>query len=244
MSVLTSAAAAVQVAGLRKRFGRLQVLDGVDAVIPRGRATAVVGPNAAGKSTLIKCLLGLVRPDAGDIRIEGEPVGGDPAYRRRIGYMPQGAPFPENLRGREILRLLQGLRPGAATDEDLLHRFALADQLDKPIRTLSGGTRQKLNAVVAFLFRPSLVILDEPTAGLDPVASGVLKEKIRALTAEGVTVMLTSHVLGEIEELADEVIFLVEGRVEFQGTMETLRRTTGEQRLERAVARLMRTRVA
>lgn len=244
MSRLTGEEPTVQIDGVRKHFGRLQVLDGVDAVIPRGRATAIVGPNAAGKSTLIKCLLGLVRPDAGAILVHGEAVGADPAYRRDIGYMPQGAPFPENLTGHEILRLLRGLRPGAATDDDLLHRFQLEPQLGKPIRTLSGGTRQKLNAVVAFLFRPALVVLDEPTAGLDPLASGVLKEKIREATEQGVTVILTSHILNEIEELADEVIFLVEGRVHFQGTMETLRRTTGEQRLERAVARLMRARVA
>lgn len=244
MTRLTSEAAAVQVAGVRKRFGRLQVLDGVDAVVPRGRATAIVGPNAAGKSTLIKCLLDLVRPDEGEILINGAPVGTDPAYRRTIGYMPQGAPFPENLHGHEILRLLRALRPGTDTDDDLLHRFQLASELRKPVRNLSGGTRQKLNAVVAFLFRPALVILDEPTAGLDPLASGVLKEKIQEATASGVTVILTSHILNEIEELADEVVFLVEGRVHFQGTMETLRRTTGEQRLERAVARLMRARIA
>jgi Cu-processing system ATP-binding protein len=132
----------------------------------------------------------------------------------------------------------------AKVDDDLIHRFNLGPELPKPVRTLSGGTRQKLNAVVAFLFRPSLVILDEPTAGLDPLASAILKEKIQEVAGQGVTVILTSHLMGEIEELADDVIFLVEGRVHFQGTMEQLRHATGEQRLERAVARLMRARVA
>ncbi len=235
---------AVEIAGLRKRFGRLQVLDGVDAAVGAGRVTAVVGPNASGKSTLIKCLLGLVRPDAGTVRVLGMAAGGDPASRRRIGYMPQGAPFPENLTGREILALVRGLRPGEDPDEDLLHRFALGDQLDKPVRHLSGGTRQKLNAVIAFLFRPALVVLDEPTAGLDPLASAILKERVRETAEQGTTVLLTSHVMGEVEELADEVLFLVEGRAHFHGTMETLRRLTGEQRLERAVARLMRMRAA
>jgi Cu-processing system ATP-binding protein len=244
MTLLTAAAAAVQVAGLSKRFGRIHALDGVDAVIPRGRTTAIVGPNAAGKSTLIKCLLGLVRPDRGDVRVVGRLVGPDPSYRKDIGYMPQGAPFPENLRGREILRSLRSLRPGEATEDDLIHRFGLAPELDKPVRTLSGGTRQKLNAVVAFLFRPSLLILDEPTAGLDPVASGVLKEKIGEVLAAGATVIVTSHILSELEDLAQDVIFLVDGRVHFQGTMEALRRSTGEDRLERAIARLMRARVA
>ena len=245
MSQLTSAPAALQVSGVAKRFGKLQVLESVDTVLPTGRVTAIVGPNAAGKSTLIKCVLGLVRPDAGRIEVFGEPVGDDPAYRARIGYMPQGAPFPENLTGHEVLRLVRSLRPGVTeVDDDLIHRFALAPELGKPIRTLSGGTRQKLNAVVAFLFRPSLVILDEPTAGLDPLASSILKEKVQEATERGVTVLLTSHIMSEIEALASEVVFLVEGKVHFQGTMEQLRRTTGEQRLEHAVARLMRARVA
>ena len=239
------AAPALQLLGLGKRFGRLGVLEGIDADIGAGRVTAIVGPNAAGKSTLIKCVLGLVRPDQGTILVRGQVIGTDPAYRLAIGYMPQGAPFPENLTGQEILRLLRELRGGVAElDEELIHLFNLGPELGKPIRTLSGGTRQKLNAVVAFLFRPSLVILDEPTAGLDPLASAILKEKIQAAADRGVTVVLTSHIMSEIEELAADVIFLVEGRVHFHGTMEQLRSTTGEQRLERAVATLMRARVA
>ena len=245
MSQVTTAPAALRISGVAKRFGKLQVLESVDTVLPEGRVTAIVGPNAAGKSTLIKCVLGLVRPDAGEIEVFGQVVGADPSYRARIGYMPQGAPFPENLTGHEVLRLVRSLRPGVTeVDDDLVHRFALAPELGKPIRTLSGGTRQKLNAVVAFLCRPSLVILDEPTAGLDPLASSILKEKVQEATERGVTVLLTSHIMSEIEALASEVLFLVEGKVHFQGTMEQLRRTTGEQRLEHAVARLMRARVA
>ena len=236
---------AVELRGIRKRFGRLQVLDGIDAEIPAGKVTAVVGPNASGKSTLIKCILGLVRPDAGESSVLGRRANGNPEYRRSIGYMPQGAPLPENLTGREVLALVQSIRPGEATDEDLLHRFALGAQLDKPVRTLSGGTRQKLNAVLAFLFRPALVVLDEPTAGLDPLASAILKDKVRDLVEQrGTTVLLTSHVMSEVEVLADDVLFLVDGQAHFHGSMERLRTMTGEQRLERAVARLMRMRAA
>jgi Cu-processing system ATP-binding protein len=235
----------VELAGLSKRFGRNTVLDRLDLAIPEGAVTAVVGPNAAGKTTLLKCLLGLVHPDEGVVRVEGLPVAGRYDYRRTIGYMAQGAAFPENLSGREVLRLVSGLRGNpAAQDDELVHRFQLAPELEKPVRTLSGGTRQKLNAVIAFLFRPRLLILDEPTAGLDPVANGILKEKIRAAVAGGGSVMLTSHVMAEIEELADTVVFLVEGRVHFHGTLAALREMTGEQRLERAVARLMRARAA
>ena len=235
---------AVEIRGLRKRFGRLQVLDGIDAVLASGRATAIVGPNASGKSTLIKCVLGLVRPDAGECRVLGQPSGSDPEYRRRIGYMPQGAPLPENLTGREVLSLLRGLRPAEPVDEDLLHRFRLDTQLDKPVRTLSGGTRQKLNAIVAFLFRPALIVLDEPTAGLDPLASALLKDQVQTSVRAGATALLTSHVMSEVEELADEVLFLVDGKSHFHGSLEGLRHLTGEQRLERAVARLMRMRAA
>jgi len=235
---------AVELTGVRKRFGGLVVLDGVDATISTGRVTAIVGPNASGKSTLIKCILGLARPDAGVITVLGEPAGADPGYRRRVGYMPQGAPFPENLTGREVLALVQSLRPGDAIDDDLAHRFQLEEALNKPVRLLSGGTRQKLNAALAFWFRPALLVLDEPTAGLDPLASGVFKEKVQQAADGGATVLLTSHVMGEVEELADDVLFLLDGQVRFQGTMEDLRRLTGEQRLERAVSRLMRMRAA
>jgi Cu-processing system ATP-binding protein len=203
-----------------------------------------VGPNASGKSTLIKCVLGLVRPDAGTCLVFGEPAGRDPEYRRQIGYMPQGAPLPENLTGHEMLALVRDLRRKEPTDEELLHRFELGDQLDKPVRTLSGGTRQKLNAVIALLFRPALIVLDEPTAGLDPLASGILKDRVQASVAAGATALLTSHVMSEVEELADDVLFLVDGQAHFHGSLDRLRHSTGESRLERAVARLMRMRVA
>lgn len=231
---------AVEASALEKRFGRLSVLRGLDLAIPSGGITALVGPNAAGKSTFIRSVLGLVRPDAGRLRVLGFDPGEGDGYRTRVGYMPQAARFPENLTGQEVLRLVSGLR-GHPDDQDreLIATFGLADQLGKPVRTLSGGTRQKLNAVVAFLFRPSLVILDEPTAGLDPVASSQLKDKVRSAPAHGTSVLLTSHLMGEVEELADRVAFLLEGQIRFHGSIGELRAMTGEARLERAVARLM-----
>lgn len=230
----------VAAAGLTKRFGRLEVLRGVDFAVRTGRVTAILGPNGAGKSTVIKVLLGLVRPDGGSIAVHGAPVDGHPAYRAKIGYMPQQARFPENLTGREVVHLLRDLRDDTVPEDDeLFEAFGLVRELDKPVRTLSGGTRQKLNAAVAFMFRPSLLILDEPTAGLDPIASGVLKARILRARHDGATVLLSSHVLSELEELVDDVIFLLEGRVEFQGSLRRLKETTGETRLERAIARLM-----
>ena len=232
----------VTITGVRKRFGRQEVLRGVDLVVAPGRITAIVGPNAAGKSTLIKMILGLVKPSqgAGSIMVDGVPVNGGPEYRERLGYMPQAARFPEHLSGREIMAFLRELRGRPdRLDEELVELFRLEASLDKPIRTLSGGTRQKLNAVVAFLFRPSLVILDEPTAGLDPVASGILKDKVRRASAAGTTVLLTGHIMSEIEELAQDIVFMVDGAVSYQGTVENLLAESGENRLERAIARLL-----
>jgi len=232
----------VRIEGLRKRFGRQEVLRGVETTIAPGRITAIVGPNASGKSTLIKAVIGLVKIGATDGRIllDGVAVNGDVHYRERIGYMPQAARFPDHLTAREVLTLVRSLRsPGTPIDRELLDRLGLEAVLDRPIRTLSGGTRQKLNAAVAFLFRPSLAILDEPTAGLDPISSGIFKEKLARAPREGTTVVLTSHILSEIEELADDIVFLIDGRVIFQGSVASLLERTGASRLERAVATVM-----
>jgi Cu-processing system ATP-binding protein len=237
----------LEITGLTKRFGKLTVLDGVDLTARAGRVTAVLGPNGAGKTTLIKSVLGLARPDGGAIRLGGDVVSGD-AYRARIGYMPQLARFPENLSAAELIAMVKDLRGATdptALDEELIARFDLAPHLRKPLRALSGGTRQKVNAVLAFLFRPALLILDEPTAGLDPIASGVLKDKILAERAAGRTFVLTGHVMSELEELAhhDDLAFLVDGRVRFAGPVEELLRATRQTKLERAVAHLMRFRL-
>ena len=231
----------LEVDGIRKRFGRRTVLDGITCTFRRGRATAVLGPNAAGKSTLIKIFLGLVCADAGRVTIDGTVIDGDPSYRRGIGYMPQIARFPENLTGRKVLAMLRGIRgPDAPADSTLLEGLELDTQLDKPLRTLSGGTRQKLNAAIAFMFLPRLLILDEPTAGLDPLSSGFLKERVTKALKEGASVILTSHVMAEVEEMVDDVVFLLDGRIRFHGELSRLRDQTGEERLERAIARLMR----
>jgi Cu-processing system ATP-binding protein len=230
----------IDITGLTKAYGKLAVLQGIDLAIAPGRVTAIVGPNGAGKTTLIKAILGLARADGGEIVVGGERVGDDFAYRARIGYMPQIARFPENLTGHELLAMLKDLRgPATRTDEELAERFALGEQLRKPLRTLSGGTRQKVNAVAAFLFDPDLLILDEPTAGLDPVSSSILKDKILADRARGKTFILTSHIMAELEELSDDVAFLLDGQVRFAGAVHDLKKRTRQLTLERAVAAMM-----
>ena len=231
----------IEVRGLRKRFGALEVLRDLDLSVARGRITAVAGPNAAGKTTLMKVVLGLVRADAGEVTIDGRPVSGDPQYRSRIGYMPQIARFPENLTAAELLAMLADLRDGeSAVDDELIDRFQLGSQMRKPLRTLSGGTRQKINAVMAFLFDPDLLILDEPTSGLDPVSSAILKDKVLAARDTGRTVILTSHVMSELDEMAEDIVFLLDGRVRFAGSVRDLKVRTRQLVLERAIAQVMR----
>jgi Cu-processing system ATP-binding protein len=229
----------IEITGLRKRFGANQVLDGVDLVIAPGRITAVVGPNAAGKSTLIKCVLGLTRPDGGTIAVGGVDIDERGAYRAGIGYMPQIARFPENISGQDLLDMIVDLRGTASMDEELIDQLELRPHLRKPLRTLSGGTRQKLNAVIACLFAPRVLMLDEPSAGLDPVSAGILKDRLRFERDTGTTVVLTSHVLSEIDELADDVAFLVDGRIRFAGAVHDLKRMTRQFTLERAIAHVL-----
>lgn len=231
---------AVRVRGLRKRFGKRSVLNELDATFPVGRITGLVGPNGAGKTTLIKVLLGLVTPDAGNVEVLGRPLDGTPAYRARLGYMPQMPRFAEHLTGRELVAMVRDLRGATGpVDEALLDWFTGTPALDQRVETLSGGTRQKLNAALAFLFRPDLLILDEPTAGLDPVASRRLKDHILAARERGVSIILSSHLAGELEELADHLVFVLDGKTRFEGSARDLARATGWSDLERGLATLM-----
>ena len=231
---------AVRVRGVGKQFGARAVLTGLDASFPAGQVTGLVGPNGAGKTTLIKILLGLVTADQGNIEVFGRPLDGTPAYRARLGYMPQAPQFAEHLTGRELVAMVRDLRGATGpVDDALLDWFAGSPALDQQVATLSGGTRQKLNAALAFLFRPDLLILDEPTAGLDPVASRRLKDHIIAARDRGVTVILSSHLAGELEELADHLVFVLDGRTRFEGSARELARATGWADLERGLAALM-----
>jgi Cu-processing system ATP-binding protein len=216
------------------------VLEKVDLALATNRVTAIVGPNAAGKTTLIKTILGLIRPDAGAVLVDGKDIRDQVEYRSNIGYMPQIARFPENMSANDLFEMLTDLRGSAVkADRRLVHAFGLGADLPKPLKNLSGGTRQKVNAVMAFLFSPQLLILDEPTAGLDPVASGVLKSRIVQERLEGRTFIMTSHIMSELEELADDVVFLHDGHIEFVGPVEEIKSLTSQTNLERAIAAMM-----
>lgn len=230
----------ISIRRLHKRFKRLDVLKGIDLEIEAGKVNAIVGPNASGKTTLIKSILGLVKPNDGEIFVKSQKLNGVWDYKKDIGYMPQIARFPENLTADEVIRLVRGLRDdGTRLDFELVDSFRLKKEMGKPLRMLSGGTRQKVSAVIAFLFYPDILILDEPTAGLDPVSSSILKDKILKEKASGKTVILTSHIMSEIEELSDSIVFLVEGKIYFKGSLDNIRENTKETKLERAIARMM-----
>jgi Cu-processing system ATP-binding protein len=225
---------------VEKRFRKRTVLAELTATIPGGKVTALVGPNGSGKTTLLKLLLGLARADGGRITCGGVPLDGSPEYRRQIGYMPQLAWFPARQSGRELLQMLVELRQdGVTPDLTMAEVFGLGDQFDRPLGQLSGGTRQKVNAVLALAFRPALLVLDEPTAGLDPLAARLFKDRLAEERRAGTTVLVTSHVLPELEELADHILFLSDGRAAWQGDAVALKRHTGAASLERAVASLL-----
>lgn len=233
----------IRVSGLRKAYGRVTALHGLDVRLEAGRVTAIVGPNGSGKTTLIKMLLGLVRPDAGEIRVDAIAVGDDPAYRARIGYMPQEPAFPEHLRVAELFTLVDDLRGGPAVDDGgLAVRLGVPALEERALGGLSGGMRQKVSAALAFRYDPDLLVLDEPTAGLDPLARAILKDGVRLARDEGRTVLVTSHILTELEDLADDLLFLVDGRSRFAGSVRELLERTGCRRLEPAVVHLMESR--
>ncbi len=228
--------------GIDKRYGKQVALRDVTMETRGGAVTALVGPNGSGKTTLIKIVLGLTRADAGAVAFAGIQVDREGEYRRHLGYMPQAGHFPEHLSVGEVVELVDALREGVTTDDELIEQFALGAIWDKKVSALSGGTRQKLSAAIAFRYAPKLLILDEPTAGLDPIACGILKAKIRRVRAQGCTVMITSHIMSELEELADDIAFLCDAELRYAGTVSDLLAATHEPRLEGAVAALLRRR--
>lgn len=232
----------IRIDHISKKFRKLLALSDVNAQFVKGQVISLIGPNGSGKTTLIKSILGMVRPDEGKIFFNNEPINGDPSYRSQIGYMPQIGRYPDNMKVGQLfhmLRNIRGIRSGKV-DEELLDKFALKEIFDKPMRTLSGGTRQKVSAALAFLFDPDVLILDEPTAGLDPLSSEILKEKILKEKNKNKLILITSHILSDLDELTTHVMYLQEGKLGFFKEIEQLREDTGEIKLGKAIARIMK----
>lgn len=229
----------IQLHYLKKSFGRLDVLRGIDLVFDQPGITAVLGPNGSGKSTLLKSILGMVLPDAGQILFQGRPIDPQGHYRKEISYLPQIARFPENLRVAELIRMIESFRPQASHSAELIRDFGLEPVLQSQLGHLSGGTRQKVNLVLTLMYDTPVIILDEPTAGLDPVALIRLKERIIQAREDGKILLVTTHIMSLVEELADRVVFLLEGRIYFDGKPGELIQRVEEPNLEKAIANLL-----
>ncbi|SDM18220.1 ABC transporter ATP-binding protein [Allokutzneria albata] len=211
--------AALDVSGLVKRFGSTTAVDGLDLRVARGTVFALLGPNGAGKTTTVEICEGFQRPDSGTVRVLGlDPVADSARLRPRIGVMPQGGGAYPGLRAQEMLELAASYAASPLGVDWLLHELGLWDARRTIFKRLSGGQQQRLSLACALVGRPELVFLDEPTAGMDPQARRLVWELIRALRSDGVTVLLTTHLMDEAEQLADRIMIIDNGRVLTEGS--------------------------
>ncbi len=230
----------ITIKNISKHFGKLKALDEVTTTCEKAECIALIGPNGCGKTTLIKTILGMVVPDCGSIKFQGLNILNHWQYRDQIGYMPQIGRYPDNMTIGQVLGMMKDIRgKSEGLDEDLIKAFSVQGLLNKRMGTLSGGTIQKVSAALAFLFNPSVLILDEPTAGLDPVASELFKEKILAEKDKGKLVLITSHILSDLDDLVTRIIYMQDGKLIFHKSIEELRQDTGEDRLVKSIAQVM-----
>ena len=207
----------------------------------KGHSIAFIGPNGCGKTTLIKCILGLNVVESGDILVNGNSVKNDFLYREKIGYMPQIGKYPENMTIGQTIKMIQDNRKNVENiDTELLEAFELPKLYDKKMSTLSGGTTQKVSAVLAFMFHPEIIILDEPTAGLDPLASEILKNKIIKERKNGKLIIITSHLLSELDDMVNEIVFINEGKILVHQSVEDLKTETQQTKISDAITNILK----
>ena len=231
----------IEIQHVSKRFGKVEVLKDVNLTCEPGQCIALIGPNGCGKTTLIKCVLGMVIPTSGTILFNQKNITRDWQYRHLIGYMPQKGRYPDNMSIGQVIEMIKDVRnTKGELDEQLIDSFRLKEIMDKKMRTLSGGTTQKVSASLAFLFNPDVLILDEPTAGLDPLAAEVLKEKIIAENKKGKLVFITSHLLSELDDLATHVILMQEGDIRFHMPTSLLKEQTHTTSLAKAITYILK----
>lgn len=229
----------IEIEGLDKYYGRHHVLRDISLNIEDTGIYAILGPNGSGKTTLLKTILGLINPTKGTIRVNGINIAETHNYRNEISYLPQIAKFPDNLRVFELIRFIKEIRNAEVDETDLVRLFLIEPEMKKRLRNLSGGTRQKINMILGFLFDTPYLILDEPTVSLDPVSlvkfRGIISEK----TEQGKTIIYTTHIMNLAEQMSDHIILLMEGRIIFKGGYSEICDKSGEKTLENAIANLM-----
>lgn len=224
-----------------KQFGKFQVLRHVNLRCEAGQCIALIGPNACGKTTLIKCLLGMVLPTSGHIYFKGRDIAGQYDYRHDLGYMPQKGRYPDNMTIGQVIDMMKDIRNTQQPfDEELMYAFRLQEMLHKKMSTLSGGTTQKVSASLAFMFHPDVLILDEPTAGLDPLSAEILKEKIIAENQKGKLVLITSHLLSELDDLVTHVVLMQEGAIRLTQSVKALKEETKTHSLAKAITHILK----
>lgn len=231
----------IELINIKKNFGKTEVLKNVSLMLDAGQCIGLIGPNACGKTTMIKAILSMVIPSEGKILFNGNNIIGDVAYKNHIGYMPQIGRYPENMSIRQVVNMIKNIRKYISPiDEELWYAFGLDPVSDKKMSTLSGGTTQKVSATLAFLFNPDILILDEPTAGLDPLAAEVLRDKIIKEREKGKLILITSHLLNELDDLLTHVIFMQDGEIILHETIEDLYAGTGETKISKAINNLLK----
>ncbi|MEN8799570.1 MAG: ABC transporter ATP-binding protein [Flavobacteriaceae bacterium] len=231
----------ISVEGLQKKFGKNSVLKGIDLHIEKPGIYAILGPNGSGKTTVIKSILGMVLPSGGQIEVLGQNISKKWKYRREINYLPQIANFPGNLKVGELFNMIKDLRRMPSEEEQLIDLFGLQPFLKSKLANLSGGTKQKVNIVITLMFNGQILVLDEPTTGLDPAALMVLKRIIKEEKAKGKVILITTHIMEFVEEMADEIVYLLEGKIYFQGTIEELTERTKQTDFQHAIAEISTT---
>ncbi len=230
----------ISIQNLNKYYGKLHVLKDVCLELNDGECVAFIGPNGCGKTTLMKCILGLVTPQTGRILVNGRNIQDSPDYREEIGFMPQKSSFPENMTVQQTVNTLLSVRgEKKELDKELYNKFNVSALANKRNNTLSGGTSQKVNAALAFLFNPSILILDEPAASMDPLTTEVLKAKILKEKEKGKLIFITSHILSELENLATHIVFMEDGKIILYQSVDQLMRGTGEATVSKSIMKIL-----
>ena len=231
----------IEIKNLTKKFNKFTALQDINLECKKGHSIAFIGPNGCGKTTLIKCILGLNVVESGDILVSGNSVKKDFLYREKIGYMPQIGKYPENMTIGQTIKMIQDNRKNVENiDTELLEAFELTKLYEKKMSTLSGGTTQKVSAVLAFMFHPEIIILDEPTAGLDPLASEILKNKIIKERNNGKLIIITSHLLSELDDMVNEIVFINDGKVLVHQSVEDLKAETQQTKISDAITNILK----
>ena len=229
----------ITIKDLNKFYGSHHVLTDINLNIDKPGIYAVLGPNGSGKSTLIKNILGLVLPKSGDILVNNKSIKDNCKYRNNISYLPQIARFPENLKVKELIKMVSNIRKQSSNHEELIDLFNIRKELNKKTGNLSGGNKQKVNMVLAFMFDNPIIILDEPTTGLDPVAITKFKALVKRKKEEGKIIIFTTHIMSLVEEISDEIIFILDGKIHYRGNMENIIEPEQESTLEKAIANII-----